>query len=127
MDNKKRILILEDDEILKNVLREFLETQGLEVFEACSINEALSYCESHSIHLLLLDYNIGYGEVGWNLIKEIAKDNGKYGNPKAIAMSGTVDLEAVKSLGFHNEKIHNFLQKPFDLEELQRVIRKLLA
>lgn len=55
MTEKDRILVVDDDAGVHEVLKEFLEAKGYAVFTASSGAEALKLVEEQRPHLILLD------------------------------------------------------------------------
>ena len=53
--NKNRILVVDDEEKIVNLVRNYLEKEGFEVFTADSGNEALKLFESEKPDLVVLD------------------------------------------------------------------------
>ncbi len=53
--NKNRILVVDDEEKIVNLVKNYLEKEGFEVFTADSGNEALKLFESEKPDLVILD------------------------------------------------------------------------
>jgi CheY-like chemotaxis protein len=115
---KRTVLVVEDDRSVRKFLRTFLESEGMEISECWTIDDALRKCAEQPFDTLILDYNLTHGEIGWRLAKMVRSNPALYGSPKIIGMSGTVKLDHVESLGFRKSDFDLFLQKPFDLTEL---------
>jgi PAS domain S-box-containing protein len=117
------ILLVEDD----NSLREFAHTQlvslGYRVIEATNGREALSIISKRAdIDLLLTDIVMPGGMNGRELGTEAFK---LYPNLKVLYCSGYAD-KAVLNEGLLDGKAH-FLSKPYTRKELARKIRCVLA
>jgi PAS domain S-box-containing protein len=117
------ILLVEDDEAVRNVIRTMLEELGYKVIEADNGKHAIeNYRENRSrIRLVITDMimpGLSGKEVHYEL-KKIQPD------VKIIYMSGyTADI--LKQKGMENEKI-NFISKPVQHETLARKIRDVLG
>ena len=116
------ILVAEDEEGVRRVVRSFLEGKGYHVLEARDGLEAMETYEKHQgpIHLLVTDLvmpRMGGLELGRRLIRA---------NPglKVLYMSGYSD-QAVASQG-NLEPGTMFLQKPFSTDALAQSVRQLL-
>ncbi|WP_442961169.1 hypothetical protein [Pseudogracilibacillus sp. SO30301A] len=48
--NAKNDLIVEDEDILRKIMKDYLLNEGYEVFEVVDGNEALAIFEKHEIH-----------------------------------------------------------------------------
>lgn len=124
---KKTVLLVDDDKGVRKFLRSLLTMEGLEVTECWVIKEALKQCKEQDFDLIMIDYNLTHGEIGWDIAETITNDPETYGSPKILLMSGTVTLRAVGLKGFTEQNSDVFLPKPFDLEELRSHLGKLLA
>ncbi len=116
------ILLVEDEETVRSLGREVLESCGYRVIEAQNGVEALEICRNSElkIDLLLTDVvmpKMGGRELGEKLI-EI------YPGIRRLYMSGYTD-DAVIRRGMIAEDM-NFIQKPFTLELLAQKVRKVL-
>ena len=52
---KRRILLVEDEEILREVVKDYLWNEGYEVLAAVDGKEALALFEQHEVDLMILD------------------------------------------------------------------------
>lgn len=52
------ILLVEDDKVMRSLLRDTLEADDLLILEAAKGSRALEILQSHEIHLILLDLNL---------------------------------------------------------------------
>lgn len=116
------ILLVEDEEIVRKLAREALETYGYQVLEAANAADALLlYGQSYkSIDLLLTDVvmpQISALELAQSLLKI-------HPQLKVLYMSGYSD-EAISHHGVINEK-SNFIQKPFTPSALAQTVREIL-
>ncbi|MFA4835179.1 MAG: ATP-binding protein [Dehalococcoidia bacterium] len=116
------ILVVEDEETVRELAVMVLERQGYRVLDASGGKEALLLCGEFkdSIHLLLTDV-VMPGMGGHKLVdflKEIHPET------KALYMSGYTD-NAILHHGVLDEGIE-FIQKPFTVEKLARKVREVL-
>jgi len=114
------ILIVEDEETLRQAIRESLVLQGYRVLEAPHGEEALAVIASHSgtIDLLLTDA-VMPGMSGMDLIQRVRPS---HSSMKLILMSGYANAAVVEGGGDIT-----FLQKPFAQAELAQIVRRLLS
>jgi two-component system cell cycle sensor histidine kinase/response regulator CckA len=115
----KTVLLVDDLEILRKMVRGFLESLGIEVLEATNAAEAVHTAESHpgKIDLLLTDVEMP-GMSGWHLAPKIARLKPGI---RILYMSGGISLKVwneskEKPAGTY------FIQKPFRLEELKALL-----
>jgi two-component system cell cycle sensor histidine kinase/response regulator CckA len=116
------ILLVEDADVLRMMIREMLESAGYEVLAEGSPEEALTVSETHSgpIHLVLTD--VVMPQMSGPQLAERLK--AKWPGVKVLYMSGYTD-EAIVHRGAL-EGGAPFLQKPFTTEALLRKVGELL-
>jgi YesN/AraC family two-component response regulator len=119
-----RILIIEDDNQLRTILRNILETAGYnDIEEAANGSIGVKLFRQHSFDLVITDIVMPDKE-GLETITELIRDNPR---TKIIAMSGggrtgTQDyLKMAKSLGARRT-----LAKPFEYSDLVDAVQELL-
>lgn len=119
MDEKK-ILVIDDEKDILSVMSRFLSEKGYSVYEATCLKEAEEKVQDFDIDLAIIDLVIPETD-GISVLKELHKiKNGLI----CIIVTGfaTIDsaVEAMKAGAF------DYLQKPFNLEELLITIKKAL-
>ncbi len=114
-----KILLLEDDQILSDSLREFLELEGYQVDVAHRGPEVFDLTFSQKYDLYILDVNVP--EInGFDVLSEL-KDAGD--DTPAIYITALTDINSI-SKGFAIGA-EDYIKKPFDPEELLiRIKRK---
>ncbi|HEV8370231.1 MAG TPA: PAS domain S-box protein [Pyrinomonadaceae bacterium] len=119
---KERILLVEDEEIVRRMARMILENHGYSVLEALDVKDALRICleKGKTIDLLLTDV-IMPGMSGRVLSERIAD---LLPDLPVLYMSGYTD-DAIVRNGILDEGIC-FLQKPFTRESLLAKVREAL-
>ncbi|HKO04931.1 MAG TPA: PAS domain S-box protein [Candidatus Acidoferrales bacterium] len=117
------ILLVEDAESLRNVVRESLESHGYAVLAAANADEALRVAASYQgpLHLLLTDV-IMPGRHGRALAEALAP---LHPETRVLYMSGYTD-DAIVHHGVL-ESGTAFLQKPFTLNALGSKVRAVLS
>ena len=116
------VLLVEDQDEVRQVTHEILRRYGYHVIEARNAGEALLTCEQHprTIHLLLTDVVMPQMSG-----RELANRLGRIrGDMKVLYMSGYTD-NAIVHHGILDSGIH-YLQKPIVPETLARRIREVL-
>ncbi|MBM7542237.1 response regulator transcription factor [Amphibacillus cookii] len=71
---KQTILVVEDQQVLREIMKEYLEDTGYEVLEAKNGIEALALFEEKKIHLLVLDIMLPEID-GWSVCRRIRKQS----------------------------------------------------
>ena len=67
-----RILIVDDEEMIRAVLREYIEFEGNEAFEAADGMEAVKLCRENDYDLILMDVMMPHLD-GFSAVKELKK------------------------------------------------------
>ncbi|MBQ1902565.1 MAG: response regulator transcription factor [Lachnospiraceae bacterium] len=116
--SQTKILIVDDNEEIRNVLRILLQSEGYEVIEAIDGNEAISKIDS-SFDLCILDVMMP-GMSGYQVCEEIRKD---YNLPILFLTAKSADAD--KSLGLLIGG-DDYLVKPFSHAELTARVKSLL-
>ena len=110
----KRILVIEDQELNRKVVRIVLQSKGYTVVEAADAMEALACLEDAIPHLILMDIALP-GQSGEDLTKRIKANVAWVDIPiialTAAAMSG--DRERILKAG-----CDDYLSKPIDIKVL---------
>ncbi len=115
-----RILLVEDDRVLAQSLKSYLESEGFTVTVATSYSEAVDHLERKGYDMYILDVNLGDGD-GIELVKDLRemKDD-----TPTIFISALTDIGNI-ARGF-SAGAEDYIKKPFDPEELVVRIRARL-
>src|SRR5215470_3485595 len=115
-----RILIVDDEEVLRDVLEVVLRREGFDVVLAASGEEALNVLDSEEIDLVILDIMLP-GISGIDTLRSIRVSNP--GLPVIVITAfSSIDgaIEAMKHGAFH------YIPKPFKNEEVVLTVNKAL-
>ncbi|XOB61188.1 response regulator transcription factor [Campylobacterota bacterium DY0563] len=115
-----KVLLLEDDPALNDLLNEHLEDKGYDVTLCTNGQEALEYLIDNIYDLALLDINTPL-MTGLEVLKTL-RDDYKNRTP-IIILTAYQDTKHLKE-SFENG-VDDYIKKPFDLEELDQRIMKL--
>ena len=121
MKQNQRILVVDDEQDLLEILKFNLETEGYEVATASSAEEALQM-DIASFDLLLLDVMMG-GMSGFAMARKL-KDNPATTNVPIIFLTAR-DTENDTVTGF-NLGADDYISKPFSLREVMVRVRAVL-
>jgi DNA-binding NtrC family response regulator len=117
---KLRVLVADDDEDICLYLREFLTREGFKVETASKPADALLEVRQGRHQLVLLDLGLPGGD-GVELLRQIRAIDSDI---CVIVMTGHPSVQsAVDSM---KAAAFDYLQKPFDLEELRAVIERAI-
>jgi signal transduction histidine kinase/ActR/RegA family two-component response regulator len=117
------ILIVEDEEMLRELAREILKDAGYQILEAASGREALTVWQQHQgkIDLLLTDMVMPEGVSGIKLAERLIAETPEL---KVIYMSGYTSDDVGPEL---LQRTHaSFIQKPYGHAELTKAVRDCL-
>jgi len=117
----KRVLVIEDDETVREVLRSFLGQKGFEVTLAQNGESGLDLLRAEKFDLIFTDL-VMPGISGMEVLKEVVAS--KIAVPVVVMTAfGTVQtaVEAMRIGAF------DYITKPFNLDELMIVLDKALA
>lgn len=113
-----KILLLEDDTVLANILVDYLEEE-YEISHSYSIKEAFSCVEDSDYDLYIFDINVADGD-GISLLKKLRGFSDK---TPAIFITAFHDTKYLKKA--FEAGANDFIKKPFDLEELTQRIENI--
>lgn len=118
-----KILIIDDDEQMRVLLRQVMEWAGYEVVEAADGRAGVLMQRHHGVDLVITDLIMPEQEG----LETIAALHREYPRLKIIAISGggrigpEAYLPTARELG-----AHRVFSKPFDVRELAETVRELL-
>ena len=122
MDNsEKKIIIFDDDEDILSICSFILEEQGWNVNVFTDCNNIVEKVSAISPDVILMDNWIP--DDGGIIATQKLKQNTDLKNIPIIYFSANSDIELLAS----HAGAETYLAKPFDLEELERVIRSVVA
>src|SRR2546425_1581995 len=108
------VLLVDDDEKVRELVRVNLEFAGYTVREAGSADEGLSAIAAAKPDLVLLDVMMPHVD-GWEMLRQIQDQYGVGAIP-VVMFSGEADEQAQAQAA--SSGAHAFVGKPFDLQQL---------
>jgi CheY-like chemotaxis protein len=114
----RRILLVDDEEVVRDSIRQLLALDGHEIETAASGKEALAAFQAGKFDLVILDYEMP-GMKGDKLaaaIRTLA--------PQMPIIMMTAYGDALRLSGDFPLAVNAQLSKPFDLQELREVVRR---
>jgi len=123
MDRKKKILVVDDDSNISELISVNLRAAGYDVLNAENGREALVAVILHKPDLVVLDIMMPQVD-GWEVCKYI-RDNSELEHIKIIMLTAK-GTEKDKMIGRDIFRADDYMTKPFDIDELKMVIRKHL-
>lgn len=120
-DKLDSVLIVDDEVIIRRLLRQSLTQEGYQCQEAGSAEAALSELASCPPDVMMLDVMMP-GRSGMELLPEI-----KTTYPDTAVIMATAVTDAVTVIECMREGADDYICKPFDLDEVNTGIQRVLA
>ena len=118
---KPKILIVDDEAVIREIYGDFLEQNGFEVATALNVETALESIKAKKPDLILLDIVMPFRN-GFDLYDQVIVD---YPGIKFVFMTGyDDDIKITDRLSKSGKK---WFAKPIKLEEMLEVIRNELS
>ncbi|HOD66167.1 MAG TPA: response regulator [candidate division Zixibacteria bacterium] len=115
-----RILIIDDSEVIRNLLEEYLTDAGYEVETACDGREGIDRALGGDFDVAFCDIHMPHKN-GYQVFREVRR------RKPGMAFIMTDSLPDQLAEMAQNEGAHCCLTKPFDLNQVRRVLETLLA
>ncbi|HDR7735733.1 MULTISPECIES: response regulator transcription factor [Bacillus] len=115
----KKIILIEDDEIIREELQHFFIKYGYEVQAPTDFNHIIEYIESENADLILLDINLPVFD-GYYICREIRKTSDV---PIFMVTSRDSDVDELISM---NLGADDFITKPYNTEILLARVTNIL-
>jgi two-component system response regulator VicR len=125
MSDKRRILCIEDEPEMIDLIRLILERKGFEVLGAVGGQEGLGAIRREKPDLVLLDLMMPDID-GWEVYRQMKADEEIRDIPVVVVTAKAQSIDKV--LGLHIAKVDDYVTKPFGpgdlLEAVDRVLEK---
>ena len=119
--NNKRILVVDDDRAIRDILSAALSFMGFSVAVARSGNEGLDLFLKDRFDLVLTDLRMP-GMDGWDLAFHV-KDRAP--NTPVVLITGQQKEEVMES--DKRDRVDFVMFKPFELKEMQKTVHRMLG
>jgi len=113
----ERILIIDDDQQIRELLECTLKVEEFEVVTAENGKEGIEKCRKEKFHMVFTDIEMPEMD-GFEVISILQKE---FPDIKIVGMSGDVDM--IDRLGKY-KVLYNVLQKPFHLRDVADIVGK---
>lgn len=123
---KKRILVIDDEELITRSFSNLLEKQGYEVYTVRNGQDALVMIEEESFDLVISDIRMP-GDDGVATIRKIREslENSKKSKVPVIFITGYADEKLEKEARSLNPVA--YLLKPFDIKQILEQIKTVVG
>ncbi len=120
----KKIMIVDDDEQLRTVIKSILEQEGYQVVEAESGQKSLEMLKAgEAVDLVLMDVMMPEMD-GWETCKKIREDSDIKDTMVAMLTLKTNDDDKMESLGHATADWH--IDKPIDRKTFLKTVKWIL-
>jgi DNA-binding response OmpR family regulator len=109
----KKVLLVEDNQDMRESLREFLREEGYSVLAVANAEDGIDAVDENTFVIAIIDINLP-GKSGFSLIEYIREQGYTYPLIAMTARDGIVDKVKGFDLG-----LTDYIVKPFDLLELR--------
>jgi DNA-binding NtrC family response regulator len=113
-----RILIVEDDVLIRAAAAQYLRGAGFEVLEAISVEQAVELLQAGPVEAVFADVKLPGSQSGLDLMRIVQAD---FPKAKVLLTSGVVKADEITTEGI------TLLRKPYFLFEVERHLRALIA
>ena len=117
----KKILLIDDDEWIRDAMRIFFETESCKITALETAEEALKMLHQQDYDIVICDYKLP-GLSGLTFLKEVRQ---------AQSDALTIMITAYKTADLVSEAkkigIHGFIAKPFTSETIEAALSHLIA
>jgi len=119
----KRILCIEDEQEMIDLIRLILGRRGFEVKGATGGTEGLKMVRQDIPDLVLLDLMMPDLD-GWEVYQQMKADDKTRGIPVIVVTAKAQNIDRV--LGMHIAKVDDYITKPFSPQDLLNSVEKVL-
>lgn len=117
--NAPLVLLVEDDAAVRSTLAAILHDEGCDIIIAPNGFDALVSLEHHNPDIIVLDWMMPVVD-GQHFLQALRHDYGRR-TPVLVISAGRVSHETATAAG-----ADAYLQKPFDIDELMRMLGELV-
>ena len=116
------ILIVDDEELIREVIKEYCEVENYHVFEASDGIYALDIVKNNMIDLIILDIQLPK-LTGFELLEKLNKENFKI-PPVIITSACAMDCDKQKAKEFG---IEDYITKPIDINNFIKTVKQKIV
>ena len=124
MSDKKKILCIEDEKEMIDLMRLILERRGFDFIGAEGGEEGLDKIRAEKPDLILLDLMMP-GVDGWEVYRQLKADKKLKDTPVIVVTAKAQSIDKV--LGLHIARVEDYITKPFGPQELLESIHRVLG
>ena len=124
MAEKKKVLCVEDEPEMIELIKLILERKGFEVLGAVGGRQGLNTIRQEMPDLVLLDLMMPDVD-GWEVYRQMKADDELKDIPVIVVTAKAQSIDRV--LGIHIAKVDDYVTKPFGPQELLQSVEEVLG
>jgi DNA-binding NtrC family response regulator len=117
-----RIMVVEDEQLMRSIIVQLLRSEGYEILEAGAAPLAIEVFEREKVDLAILDLNLGGGGSGLDLLGKM-RDR----DPELMGIIVTAYASVESAVEALRKGAYDYITKPFANDHLKAVVRNALA
>ena len=121
-EDKHTILVIEDDETMRNALRRIFEDEGFNVLPAADGTQLSSVLNDGPIDLIILDIGLPWIN-GFELAKLLKEHKDLKSIPLIFVSGKTSEIDVKRGFQVGAD---DYIKKPFDIDKIKKTVRTLL-
>lgn len=121
MRRSQSVLIVDDSSIIQQTTKLILvngQFQSANIYCASNASEAIKYCQQQTFDILFLDFNLGFGSTGLQLLERLYHNKLLQHSPLIFIL--TADDSPAVLMGFSEYQPDDYLVKPLRLNTLKQ-------
>ena len=123
-DKIRRILCIEDEPEMIDLIRLILSRKGFEVLGATGGEDGIYKVRREKLDLVLLDLMMPFVD-GWEVYQQMKADEATKDIPVIVVTAKAQSIDKV--LGLHIAKVDDYIAKPFSPKDLINSVERVLA
>jgi two-component system, OmpR family, response regulator VicR len=124
MESKRRVVYIEDEQEMIDLVRLILNRKGYEIIGANGGLEGLDTVRKELPDLVLLDLMMPDMD-GWDVYQQMKAGDETKNIPVIVVTAKAQSIDKV--LGLHIAKVEDYISKPFSPQELVDSVEKVLS
>ncbi len=120
--SSRTLLVIEDDETMRNALKRIFESDGYQVKTAADGTQLSEVLDDHPIDLIILDIGLPWIN-GFELAKLLKEHKDLKHIPLIFVSGKTSDIDVKRGFEVGAD---DYIKKPFDVEKIKKTVNTLL-
>lgn len=121
-EDPRTILVIDDDETMRNVLKRIFEADGFRVLVAADGTQLSDVVDDSPLDLIILDIGLPWIN-GYELAKLMKENEDLKAIPLIFVSGKTGELDVKRGFEVGAD---DYIKKPFEIEEIRKAVRTLL-